>query len=61
MCEEETEDPEEKESIEQTHWLHQFQHDRETSLGDHVNRYWSLNPYLTFVGEVSSPPPESLT
>lgn len=61
MCEEETEDQEEKESMEQTHWLHQFQPDCETRLAEQVNRYWNLNPYLTFVGEVSSPPPESLT
>lgn len=58
MAEEESEDSETEESVRDAEWLTplqiQFVFGKEFSL----NTYASGNPYISFIGEVGSPPPE---
>lgn len=59
MAEEESEDSEFEESVEDAEWLVPLRLSFASVQGYKQDDYLAANPYISFVGEVTSPPPEA--
>lgn len=59
MAEEENEDPETEETVKDAEWLVPSDLAFVCEFAERQDCYRAADPYISFIGEVSSPPPEA--